>query len=94
LVITGDLDQHDRHLEINGLEDFTNKLHRTRSVSIHSVEFEKKDVERDQVVREVLDIYGMEDQVYAKPEDIVNTPPNESFLMKRLEEKSDSEDSK
>jgi phosphate starvation-inducible PhoH-like protein len=94
LVITGDLDQHDRHMETNGLEDFTNKLHRTRSVSIHSVEFEKKDVERDQVVKEILDIYGMEDQVYAKPEDIVMTPPNESFLMKRLEEGSDSGNSK
>ncbi len=70
LVITGDLDQHDRGQETNGLEDFTNKLRRTRSVSIHSVEFDKKDVERDEVVKEVLDIYGMENQVYAFPEDV------------------------
>jgi len=78
LVITGDLDQHDRHSETNGLEDFTNKLRRTRSVSIHSVEFDKKDVERDQVVKEVLDIYGMEDQVYALPEDILSSSPSVS----------------
>jgi hypothetical protein len=45
-------------------------------------------------VKEVLDIYGMEDQVYAKPEDVTFTPPNESFIMKKLEEKSDSGDSK
>jgi phosphate starvation-inducible PhoH-like protein len=76
LVITGDLDQHDRGLETNGLEDFTNKLLRTRSVSIHSVEFDKNDVERDQVVKEVLDIYGMEEQNYALPEDILSTSPN------------------
>ena len=75
LVITGDLDQHDRGLETNGLEDFTNKLLRTRSVSIHSVEFDKNDVERDQVVKEVLDIYGMEDQNYALPEDVLSTSP-------------------
>ncbi len=76
LVITGDLDQHDRHSETNGLEDFTNKLRRTRSVSIHSVEFDKCDVERDQVVKEVLDIYGMENQVYAFPEDILSSSPS------------------
>ncbi len=71
LVITGDLDQNDRHNEKNGLEDFTDKLRRTRSVSIHSVEFDKDDVERDQVVKEVLDIYGMENQNYAFPGDEV-----------------------
>ncbi len=97
LVITGDLDQHDRHLETNGLEDFTNKLMRTRSVSIHSVEFEKGDVERDQVVKEVLDIYGMEEQVYAHPDDIAFTPPSslqqESFLMQRMRDETESSSS-
>ncbi len=95
LVITGDLDQHDRHSETNGLEDFTNKLRRTRSVSIHSVEFDKNDVERDQVVKEVLDIYGMENQVYAFPEDVMGTSPLSSSNMKidsgsdTMSEKSD-----
>ncbi len=100
LVITGDLDQHDRHAETNGLEDFTNKLRRTRSVSIHSVEFDKNDVERDQVVKEVLDIYGMENQVYAFPEDVLGTSPaieNSSFLnnfniKSKLEESSSESD--
>jgi phosphate starvation-inducible PhoH-like protein len=95
LVITGDLDQHDRHAETNGLEDFTNKLRRTRSVSIHSVEFDKADVERDQVVKEVLDIYGMENQVYAFPEDVSGTSPlqNLNGLMNNMKMESGSDTS-
>jgi phosphate starvation-inducible PhoH-like protein len=57
LIITGDLDQCDRHSEINGLEDFLNKLKGRRSDSISSVEFDKCDIEREDVVKEVLDIY-------------------------------------
>jgi phosphate starvation-inducible PhoH-like protein len=57
LIITGDLEQHDRHGEINGLEDFLNKLKGRRSDSISSVEFDKCDIEREDVVKEVLDIY-------------------------------------
>lgn len=57
LIITGDLEQHDRHGEINGLEDFLNKLKGRRSDSISSVEFDKGDIEREDVVKEVLDIY-------------------------------------
>lgn len=89
LVITGDLDQHDRHSETNGLEDFTNKLRRTRAVSIHSVEFHKNDVERDVVVKEVLDIYGMEEQVYAFPEDVLlsSSPSTISNISESSSEK-------
>ena len=58
LVITGDLDQHDRHEEMNGLDDFLNKFKGKRSSSITSVEFEKDDIQRESVVKEVLDIYG------------------------------------
>jgi phosphate starvation-inducible protein PhoH len=58
LVITGDLDQHDRQEEMNGLEDFLNKFKGKRSSSITSVEFEKDDIQRENVVKEVLDIYG------------------------------------
>lgn len=57
LIITGDLEQNDRKGEVNGLEDFLDKLKGRRSDSISSVEFEKKDIEREDVVREVLDIY-------------------------------------
>ena len=57
LVITGDCDQHDRKNEINGLEDFLNKLKGRRSDSITSIEFDKYDIERENVVKEVLEIY-------------------------------------
>jgi phosphate starvation-inducible PhoH-like protein len=60
LIITGDLDQHDRIEGINGLEDFLNKFRGKRSPSITQFEFEKMDIQREDVVREVLDIYAGE----------------------------------
>jgi phosphate starvation-inducible PhoH-like protein len=58
VIITGDLDQHDRKDNINGLEDFLNKFKKQRSSSISSVEFNNDDIQREQVVQEVLDIYS------------------------------------
>jgi phosphate starvation-inducible PhoH-like protein len=58
LIITGDLDQHDRITEINGMEDFLNKFKKYRSDSISSFEFDKKDILREEVVKEILDIYA------------------------------------
>jgi phosphate starvation-inducible protein PhoH and related proteins len=58
MVITGDLDQHDRHDEINGLADFLDKFKGCRSSSISSIEFNKCDIEREEVIKEVLDIYA------------------------------------
>jgi phosphate starvation-inducible PhoH-like protein len=58
MVITGDLDQHDRHDEVNGLADFLEKLHRGRSKSISNIEFGKDDIEREEVIKDVLDIYN------------------------------------
>lgn len=58
MVITGDLDQHDRHDEINGLADFLDKFKGCRSSSISSIEFNKGDIEREEVIKEVLDIYA------------------------------------
>jgi phosphate starvation-inducible PhoH-like protein len=60
IIITGDLDQHDRIEGINGLEDFLNKFRGKRSSSISQFEFEKGDIQREDVVREVLDIYSGE----------------------------------
>lgn len=61
LVITGDLEQYDRMNELNGLEDFLNKFRGRRSSSISSFEFNKSDIQREEVVREVLDIYSAVD---------------------------------
>jgi phosphate starvation-inducible PhoH-like protein len=58
LVLTGDLDQFDRINEINGLEDFLNKFKGKRSTSITSYEFYRSDIQREDVVKEVLDIYS------------------------------------
>jgi phosphate starvation-inducible PhoH-like protein len=58
LVITGDLDQVDRLTELNGLEDFLNKFKGKRSDSITNVEFNRTDIEREEVVKEVLQIYS------------------------------------
>lgn len=60
LIITGDLEQYDRPNEINGLEDFLNKLKGKRTPSITEFEFERADIQREEVVREVLDIYSSE----------------------------------
>jgi phosphate starvation-inducible PhoH-like protein len=58
LVITGDLEQYDRANELNGLEDFLHKFRGKRSSSISSFEFQRGDIQREEVVKEVLDIYG------------------------------------
>ncbi len=59
LVITGDLDQTDRPESVNGLEDFLDKMRGRRSDSISSIEFDKTNIERENVVKEVLEIYEM-----------------------------------
>lgn len=61
LVITGDLEQYDRMNEVNGLEDFLNKFRGRRSTSISSFEFNNNDIQREEVVKEILDIYSSND---------------------------------
>lgn len=63
LVITGDLEQYDsiKGLDAtNGLDDFLQRLKGKRSSSISSFEFERKDIQREEVVKEILDIYSGE----------------------------------
>tara|TARA_B100000242_G_scaffold290329_1_gene261590 strand:+ start:712 stop:1617 length:906 start_codon:yes stop_codon:yes gene_type:complete len=60
LIITGDLEQHDRKNEKNGLEDFLEKFKGKRSSSITNIMFDKEDIQREEVVKEVLDIYSSE----------------------------------
>jgi len=57
LVITGDLEQFDRPNELNGLEDFLKKFSGKQSSSIQCFIFDKGDIQREPVVKEVLDIY-------------------------------------
>lgn len=61
LVVTGDLQQFDRAFEQNGLDDFLRKFQARKEVissgQIATFEFEKSDIQREEVVKEVLDIY-------------------------------------
>jgi len=61
LIITGDLEQFDRINELNGLDDFLSKFRGKRSDSISSFEFDRTDIQREEVVKEVLDIYSCQD---------------------------------
>jgi len=58
LVITGDLEQNDIVGKMNGMDDFLTKFKGRRSSSISSFEFDKTDIQREEVVKEVLDIYS------------------------------------
>jgi len=58
MVVTGDLAQADRRSD-NGLIDFTNLLANKPNLKhIDIVEFDHKDIERHDAVKEILSIYG------------------------------------
>lgn len=61
MIVTGDLAQHDRGYDDNGLYDFVQRLATSNSDMIGMVEFERKHVERHPAVSEVLRIYGDEE---------------------------------
>jgi len=58
MIVTGDLDQHDRGYETNGLKCFMERLMTTQSNLIKAVNFTNKDIERHEVVTEVLRLYN------------------------------------
>jgi len=57
MVVTGDLAQADR-LSDNGLVDFCNLLGSKQLKHIDIIEFDHKDIERHNAVKEVLSLYG------------------------------------
>jgi phosphate starvation-inducible PhoH-like protein len=59
MVVTGDLQQADR-MSSNGLLDFCNKVSPRQLQRLAVCNFDKGDVERHEVVKEVLSIYGEE----------------------------------
>jgi phosphate starvation-inducible PhoH-like protein len=82
LVVTGDLEQFDKVSDQNGLEDFLDKFKGRRSSSISSFEFERGDILREEVVKEILDIYGGD-----------NIPPNYTDdVLVEAESKIEEED--
>ena len=58
LVVTGDLNQHERGYESNGLRCFMERLETAQSDRIKMVRFSNKDIERHPVVTEVLRLYN------------------------------------
>lgn len=58
MIITGDLRQHDRGYENNGLKDFIERLQMRGSQHISVCRFSNADVERHPIIEEVLSIYG------------------------------------
>lgn len=57
MIITGDLRQHDRGYEQNGLKDFIDRVKRKGSNTIAICEFSNRDVERHPIISEVLNLY-------------------------------------
>lgn len=58
LVVTGDLAQHDRGYESNGLRGFIDRMISYQGDRIKMVTFDNTDIERHPVVSEVLSLYG------------------------------------
>jgi len=58
MVVTGDLAQHDRGYENNGLADFISKLNTENNRLIKEIQFDAQHIERHPAVSEVLKIYG------------------------------------
>ena len=58
MVITGDLRQHDRKYDDNGLKDIYEKIKDKRHKHIECITFEHADIERSLVVKDILEIYG------------------------------------
>lgn len=57
MVVTGDLEQHDRGFTDNGLRDFVDRLTYRDSDRIKVVKFDSGDIERHPVIEEILSIY-------------------------------------
>jgi phosphate starvation-inducible PhoH-like protein len=57
MVITGDLAQHDRGYEANGMKDFVERLEKRSSNGIAVCRFTSGDVERHPIIEEILSIY-------------------------------------
>lgn len=61
MVLTGDLRQHDRGFDQNGLKDFLERLAKRDMDSMQVCLFGRQHIERDPLVGDVLDVYGETD---------------------------------
>ena len=58
IVVTGDLNQHERGYENNGLKCFMERLRTSQSDRVKMVHFNNKDIERHPAVAEVSRLYN------------------------------------
>ena len=58
MVVTGDLRQHDRKYENNGLKDIYDRLSGKETDRIKCVKFDHCHIERSPIVKDILKIYG------------------------------------
>lgn len=58
LVVTGDLQQHDRTNNDNGLSDLLRRLEKTKHEKIDIVQFSNQDVQRHPIIPDILEMYN------------------------------------
>lgn len=58
MVVTGDLNQHDRGTTINGLQDLVARYNKSPVDEIRVVQFSNDDIERHPIISSVLSLYG------------------------------------
>lgn len=59
MIITGDMEQHDRGFSDNGLKDFLARLERKPSPHVALAKFESSHVERHPAIEDILDLYDL-----------------------------------
>lgn len=57
IIITGDIEQHDRGFENNGLKDFMERIMHKQVHGISAVKFSNEDISRHPIIETVLDLY-------------------------------------
>jgi phosphate starvation-inducible PhoH-like protein len=63
MVITGDLEQSDKSND-NGLKDFINRIEERKDTNnIYLIKMDKNDVQRSDLVNEVLSLYNKQNKV-------------------------------
>jgi phosphate starvation-inducible protein PhoH len=58
MVITGDLKQHDRKYEDNGLKDIYDRISEQDLERIKCIKFDHSHIERSPIVKDILHLYG------------------------------------
>lgn len=59
IVVTGDLTQHDRGYNENGLLDFINRLSQNPHSKMALIKFSDKDIERHPIIEDILKLYNL-----------------------------------